>query len=74
MGTSKHFNMPSRKQLANLRPIKKGERRAAKDKVDRKERRLVIMMTDADYATLEACAKAEKLNVSAYVRGRLDIG
>ena len=66
--------MPSEKSMANLRPIKKGERRAAKDKVDRKERRLVIMMTDADYATLEGRAKDKKLNVSAYVRGQLEIG
>ena len=68
------INMPSNKQLANLRPIKKGERRAAKDKVDRKERRLVIMMTDADYATLEGCAKEGEMTVSKYVRDKLDIG
>ena len=66
--------MPSDKQLANLRPIKKGERRASKNKVDRKERRVVIMMTDADYATLEGRAKEGKLTVSKYVRGKLDIG
>ena len=66
--------MPSEKSIANLRPIKKGEKLALKDKSDRKDRRVVILMTDKDYTGLERKAKFAKMAVSKYVRGKLDIG
>ena len=61
------------KSIANLSPIKKGEKRAEKPENERKTERLVIMATKEERARIEREALESKQNMSSYMRGKLNL-
>ncbi len=64
----------SKKQLANLRPIKKGERRAAKPAKDVKTVRIAFKITESALAKLDKdTAAAGHKTHSSYIREALGL-
>ena len=64
--------MPTKKQLANLKPVQAGERRAAKPLSQHRSNRVVFKLTDEELAELNAKVRdSPAKNHSSFLRSML---